>query len=83
MTDQCVCWGECWLCYVFVFEENCVGYSFALCLFNVYDVCVVSCIMLLWMCIRQTRYISTIVCEKQWLVCTLRLSHNREYFVKY
>ncbi len=35
------------------------------------------------MCVWWTRYVSTIVCARRWLVCTLPLRHNRGYFFKY
>jgi hypothetical protein len=35
------------------------------------------------MCVWCTRYVSTIVCARRWLVYTLPLRHNRGYFVKY
>jgi hypothetical protein len=35
------------------------------------------------MCVRRTRYVSTIVCVKRWIASTLSLRHNSEYFVKY
>ncbi len=44
---------------------------------------VVSCIMVLWMCVRRTRCISTIVCVKWWIASILLLRYNSEYFVKY
>ncbi len=34
------------------------------------------------MCVQWTRYVSTIVYARWWLVCMLLLRHNRGYFVK-
>jgi hypothetical protein len=42
----------------------------------------VSCITILWMSVRRTRYVN-IVCVKWWTASTLLLRHNSEYFVKY
>jgi hypothetical protein len=43
----------------------------------------VSCITVLLMCVRRTRYVSTIVSVKWWIASMLSLRHNSEYFLKY
>jgi hypothetical protein len=48
-----------------------------------HDRIVVSCITVLWMCVWRTGYVSTIVCAKLLIACTLPLRHNRKYSVKY